>query len=620
MSDNFSMYLFTQRSGSQPELLRSEVNLRPGHPFEVDSLESILLASGFPAVTPNMGFPLSPTLQINADLARHDEELLSRIGQAELDKLRAVNFRSFSVDHDPRLCVIGSDVAAIKKFADTYGGVLEVEPILLKGFDPEIPTATEIALSRDADGFSIEYSVRVPVNSGRCTYCGACGQACPESCLDEQLFIDYPLCTFCKECEKACPHDALDVYGAERRVMRIPAILIMDGTEVDLPENYAGIYTEQELEKFWATQYSCQVDEVVTCDTSICQYSGKLGYGCGMCIGSCPHGAIQATGNGIKVDSLKCEECGGCIATCPTGAMQYQRFTDESFINYLQTVGLEAGCTVVLGSEKALHKLWWQRGSEIEGNCLYICHDEVRALSLFHLLALYVLGAGRMVLLVDEDQAHFEDLKRQATLATSLIKTYCEVPEPVVISNVSDFTGKQFAPAHYPLAETFTEAFTGNRRENLAVILQYLTEKSGRQARIKGHPQLPFATVSCNAEGCTQCFACLNMCRIQALSTNEDQLVLRSKGALCVGCGGCVRVCPEKVLSLTPGATLDDTWFEPQTIAEAEPMKCKRCGKVFGSKKTFEKVMGILASKESVDTSHFEYCEDCRVINLFEGE
>jgi len=620
MSDKFSMYLLTQGSGSKPEILRSEINLRPGQPVEIDSLESILLASGFPAVTPNMGFPLSPTLQINADLAAHDDQRLARIGLAELDRLKAVNYRSYSVDHDPRLCVIGSDAEAIKKFVDIYGGTLEVEPILVKGFDPEIPTATELELSSGADGYTIEYSVRVPVNTGRCTYCGACGRACPESCLDEQLLIDYSLCTFCKECEKVCPHDALDVYGAERRRMRMPAILVMAGTELELPEDTSGIYSEQELEKFWATQYSCQVDEVVTCDTSICQYSGKLDYGCGMCVKSCRYGAIRRTDRGIVVDSLKCEECGGCIAACPTGAMQYQRFTDESFVSYLQQVGLEAGSTIVLGSDKAMHKLWWKRGAKVEGSCLYICHEEVRALSLFHLLALYTLGAGRVVLLIDEIEQPFDDLKRQATLATSLLSTYCEATEPVVITSVEDFGDRQLAAPHYPLQEPFSAPLTGNRRENLAAILKYLTEKSGRQARIKGHPQLPFATVSCRAEGCTQCYACLNMCRIQALSTNEEQVALRSKGALCVGCGACVQVCPEQVLSLTPGATLDEAWFEPQILAETEPMRCKRCGKVYGSKKSFERVMAILAKKEAVDTSHFEYCEDCRVINLFEGE
>jgi ferredoxin len=621
MKSNFSVCLLTHGSGSEPDFLVSEVNLRPGHGFVPNSQDTILLASGFSSLYPDAGFPLSPTLQLNHDLGNCSDEFLQRIARAEIAKVQETTFRSYTVEQDSRVCVISSSSEKLNVFLDNYGGILDIEPILVMGYNQDLPTATELAIEKDASGYRLEYSVRSPVNTERCTYCGACGPACPESCLNENLFLDYSVCTFCKECEKACVNGAIDVYGAEQRSMRTPAIVILDGTEVALPADRSAIYTEKKLSAFLATQFSCQVDEVVTCDASTCQYSGQLGYGCQLCVDTCQYGAISKSSKGIQVDSLKCEECGGCVAVCPTGSMQYERFKDTTFTSYIASISITPGTTVVLGSEKALHKLWWSKPELNFDSVLFLEYNEIRALSLFHLLYLYASGAGRIVLLgLDDELQKMEPLQRQVALAGSLLNTYCQVTTPVVITTLSQFLGQTIEPIAYALSETLGELAPVNRRENLAIVLQFLTEQSGRQARIKANVQLPFATIFCDEERCTQCYACLNNCRVQSLGASEDKLGLESRSALCVGCGICVRVCPEHALQMIPGATLDDKYFSRLSLAQAEPMACKKCGKVFGSRKSFERVMAILAKKETVNTSHFEYCETCRVVNLFENE
>ncbi len=97
-------------------------------------------------------------------------------------------------------------------------------------------------------------------------------------------------------------------------------------------------------------------------------------------------------------------------------------------------------------------------------------------------------------------------------------------------------------------------------------------------------------------------------------------MVLSFSASLCVGCGVCVHVCPEKVLSLSTVAGVDGNYFTPRSLATAEPAACKRCGKVFGTRQSLDKVLAILASKESVNREHFEYCSTCRVVNLFEEQ
>ncbi len=84
-------------------------------------------------------------LQLNHDLASFNAEELSAIARAELRRNNAVNYRSYTVEADNRVCVIGDSVEQLDSFIGIYGGVLDITPLLVKGFHPEIPTATRVA-------------------------------------------------------------------------------------------------------------------------------------------------------------------------------------------------------------------------------------------------------------------------------------------------------------------------------------------------------------------------------------------------------------------------------------------------------------------------------------------
>lgn len=623
MSSKFTVCMLTQGSRSAPEFLVSEVNLCPGRGYSPHSQETILLSSGFSSIAPDTDFPLSPTLQVNHDLGRLSMAQLQQLALAEIRKIQAASYRSYILRPDPRLCVIGNNAENLRTFLDNYGGIVAIEPVLTDGYARDLPTAIDPAVYRDRNAYRLEYTVRVPINTDRCTYCGACGAVCPQLCLDEQLFLDYSRCTYCNRCENVCSQNALDVHGTEQRLMRIPAIVLLEGTRIDLPEDRTAIYQEKDLPAYFANQYACRVDEVVTCDGSLCQYSTRLGAGCRICLDSCRYGAISQEASGVTVDSEKCEECGSCVAACATGAMQYQRCNDSAFITYFQDVGIIPGTTVILGSEKALHSLWWRKPEQDFRKALFVEYQQIQALSLFHLLFLYVSGAGRIVLLgLDEELRNPEAMQHQVSLACSLLDTCFQAGKTIEILTVPQFLGRPLAAVSAAASTSlpvFDEPLTGNRRENLAAVLKHLTAESGAQAEIKADDSVPFATIICDEERCSHCYACLNPCRIQALSTSREKPVLIFRAALCVGCGLCVRVCPENGLRMARGATLDAKFYSGEALSETEPMTCGKCGKVFGTRKSFERVMAILAGREAVDTSHFACCETCRVVNLFEN-
>ncbi|WP_457575726.1 4Fe-4S binding protein [Desulfomarina sp.] len=611
--------LLIEKNNTEPEIIASEFRLDSGNKpvFTIDSSGTVLLAGGFPSFFSQSAFPFSVTLQLNHDRTSLDGDGLLRIALAERRRLDSVFWHSYISEVDTRVCVIGTQAAHVEKFLDTYGGVLDIEPLLLQELHPEIPTAADLRIAGNDNGLRLEYDVRLPLSVRECTYCGACGPVCPERCISPRLFLDLSRCSLCGECEKVCNTKAIDINRIEERVMTVPALIILDDSRLEVEEGVANVYYENELEKFFSTLFSCQVDEPIVWDGSVCQYSPRLDAGCDLCVRSCSYGAVSRGGDGIAINSFACEECGACVGACPTGALQNGKFNDPAFVSFFETVDFARGTTVVIGSEEQLHELWWQSGGQRYDNLFFLEYPGSANLSLFHFLFLLLRGAGRLVLLTGNQEGR--ELRNQAGLANSLVTSLYGGGQRIFLSNVGE-AEKLFAGLS-PLERIEEGKDTGgytNRRKELAEELKRLVAGSGKSGTVRPETSLAFATLSCDSDRCTHCLACLNGCRIGALSGDEENLSLNHVGVMCIGCGLCVQICPENALGLAPEFTLNNDFFTPEILAKAEAMTCRSCGKVFGTRKSYERVMAILAEKESVDTTHFEYCETCRVVRLFE--
>ena len=591
----------------------------PGSPFVPDSSASIKLAGGFPGLTPDTPFFLSPTLQLNSDLTILSEELLRKLAEAELQRQQRVTVRSYHVDVDSRVCVISKDVKKLDSFVDNYGGVLDIEPLLLAGSHPEHPFITDLEFESTSPQITLRLRKRAPLNKEKCTYCGTCGQVCPEKCISSQLFFDYSRCSWCKECEKACQEGAIDIYGVEEIDLQVPAVILLGDVNLELPDDRRAIYRDDQLNEFFKTIYSAEIQEVVCHNNSICQYSSRLNTGCGRCVDSCPHGALSRGDAGIIIDHFECQDCGVCMALCPTGAMQNGNFGDNVLLGYLKEIaGLLQGKELVIGEEAQLHNFWWQHRGQRYENTFFLEFNSLASLSLYHFLLFLAAGAQRVVLLTDNQVQITPELIRQTSLANTLSTAFLGHE---LVSQMSDEEYVSRADQHIfqPKAALAELSVDSNRRATISQILRQLinlSEASLAADTLDGE----FVSISCDTAGCTQCLACLNECKVQALQADEENLSLTYLAGNCVGCGVCVSVCPEKVLTIETDVSLDGDYFISQILAQAEAVACKNCGKVFGTRKSLEKVMEILAAREKVNTDHFEYCSTCRVIKLFETE
>ncbi len=191
-----------------------------------------------------------------------------------------------------------------------------------------------------------------------------------------------------------------------RKKLQTPALLLLDGVKVDLPEEAPDVYSEKTLPSFFATLFASRIDEAVVWQAGLCQYNARLDSGCGLCQDVCGQGAISRNSRGIEVDALRCAECCACVAVCPTGALQYQRFPDREFFTYCRSIPLRPGTNLVIGSESSLHKLWWHKRPGPRSELLFLEHPNFLALSFVHLLFLFALGARRIILLDHTGEGH----------------------------------------------------------------------------------------------------------------------------------------------------------------------------------------------------------------------
>jgi len=625
METSFYAYFIHYNGSGAPVLKKKSDEFQPGNRFSSQNKsEKIYLAGGFSSFTQQTSHPLSPTLQLNGDLANLSTDALQQIGLAEFNRLNATSYRSYTQEPDNRVVVLARNAASLSHFLETYGGVLEIEPLLIGSYHPEYNTADELELEAIQKGCRIQYMVRKPVDLDKCNYCAACGPVCPENCLDENLSIDMSRCNYCNECVKICPNNAIDLYRVEKYSLEFPALVLLDQVQVKLPHDLTHVYQPDSLEGLFSSLVPINVEETISWTSTCCQCSSRENTGCTTCLDACHHDALKLEQGKITINYNNCVECSACMASCPTGALQFLRFSDQQFINWFGAVQPKQNSTIILGNEQELHKLWWKRNlNGFEQPIVFLEYPNIRALTSMHLLFLLSLGANRIILLDDALSCQNKPIASQVNIANTIFSTLFSGSERITIDSSANLPNILLNNEPTPLKNFYHDFSFSNRRQKFGSLLSFLLAQSTPQdGLLSGEPFHHFGSIGCDDDLCTHCGACLNECHIEALTTESETLSLNHLGILCVQCKSCVDVCPENALTMKPGLLLAPGFVTQRELTRAEPISCLQCGKQFGTKKSYDRIVAILESQNStmMENSVLEYCETCRVIKIFEAQ
>ncbi|NIA19036.1 MAG: hypothetical protein GWP07_01160 [Xanthomonadaceae bacterium] len=584
-----------------------------------------LLASGFSSQSPDYPCPLSPTLQLNADLATSSLEQLRQLAIAERKKLLSAQLKSYVYTVEPRAAVIAADPKRLADFLDLYGSVLETVPILFSSTSRQayIPADELHIQTIDTGGYLVRCSSRVPIDPQQCTWCRACVGACEEQSISSELKIDFDRCTLCGDCVDACPTKAIDLYARIEKEFKIPAVILLGDPEVELPADQQMIFTDQEVETFLRQVGDHQIEETVVYHRKLCQYSGRLDLGCHQCLDACIHGALHRGDDGISIDYLVCQDCGACVAACPTGALQDQRFHDRSFIAYFDQLDIPDHAVAVLGSEQELLDLWWHNPNRTWEKVFFLEYPQVNTLTAMHYLFLFALGFAQVAVLHQNDLAKKKSpALKELELGNNILTLLFSIPDFITFTTDNEVAKLMTTGRKNPLDKLYDDFSYRSRRQKMASLLEFLlTTGSAVEEPLQGKYCTTYGQLICDEDQCTACVACLNECYTGALTTDQQHYILKHEPALCVQCGICVAVCPENALSLDPGLVLAPRFFQSNVLSQAEPMICQRCGAHFGTRKSYQHVINLLreTGRFTEQEDVLVYCETCRAVKMFES-
>ncbi|GEM_PF-501894 len=624
--------------------------------FLPKGLRPVLMA-GFSSLFPGQEIPISPAFQLNADLSRCSDSLLLAQARADLVREAAQNFRSYTVEPDFRCAVISADPGLLQEFIHTWGGMLELFPFLFKGAtSPDFICASEMELAEKDKGVVIRFREPVPVDMERCTCCGECAWICPEDAILPGPLLDLSKCSLCGKCVELCSHGAIDLHALVQGETELPRAILLPDVAEEFFAQYPDLkgkllLSQDEMTSLFSELFPQQVDEVITHNHILCQFSQRMGIGCKRCVESCSTGALAIRDGEIVLDQMACVECGACAAVCPTGAIQYERFSDQAFFAAIREFVAEehdaiqeelASMSLVIGREEDLERIWWLRGrlKEVQSPPFFMEHPEPRAMSSMNLLALLDLGVRQVIVLDGQEERDgaapfFRALSQARQIAAAALGRPGAIHLVSLGRKMVDDLNMLLAAADQDgdaaradIAKSVISGIDGfpGRRDLLARVVQgHLAARGWPDSSIRlfagpGDEKIshPFQDLELDQELCTQCLACINECRTGALDAREDEMSLLFTPVRCVSCGICTSVCPENALTSLPGLGLAPEFFAVRKLFAAEPARCRKCGKVYGTRKSLDRIKSLLSSRNDLDLEIFDLCEDCRVRSMFE--
>ena len=415
----------------------------------------------------------------------------------------------------------------------------------------------------------------------------------------------------------------------------------------------------------------------------ICAHTRNGQIGCSACIDVCSAAAIRSDAEtkgrsgtgGIVVDPHLCVGCGACTTVCPSGALTYAAPRPHELGKRIRTMlatyaraggrdaallihSQEAGASVIetLGraarTDAALH------GLPARVLPLEVWHTASVGIDLW--LAAIAFGAAQVWVMVthEEAPAYREAIDAQINVAQAILAGLGFAGEHFRIVGAGEVSrlqasagasGPAIQPAplrsaptepallrfdaalRRPAAATVRRAATfavqPDKRTTLDLVFEHLLREAPTPADAIALPRpdaapSPFGAVVVDKATCTLCLACVGACPEGALVDHPDSPRLSFIEKNCVQCGLCATTCPEDAITLVPRLLLADggkARRQTRVLNEAEPFRCIRCAKPFGTLRAIEAMVGKLSGHSMFQgraAQRLQMCGDCRVIDL----
>ncbi|AXR82223.1 4Fe-4S binding protein [Natrarchaeobaculum sulfurireducens] len=361
----------------------------------------------------------------------------------------------------------------------------------------------------------------------------------------------------------------------------------------------------------------------VAVDASRCTVGRRGTAGCRACEVVCPHDAVAISSDGdgsVTIDADACTDCGVCLGACPTEAITSPRAPSlgrlgKATRSALETVSSGGSRLPFVGSDPEPVVIAFTARSvlpavveaAVDGPpTVPIPVPNAGRVPAAQLLGTVAAGAGGVAVVADPDEA------------AAAVDEPTEAARATLEDLAGDAPVERVASADPATVAATLEAVA--RDEPLVddpdPILAHGTTASALSAgavdALTDGPQTgvsvpALGSISVDADACTLCGACDNLCPTGAIVQHGAD-ALSVDPAACTGCGICV-VCPEDAIEVDE--TVDVPLGDRHRAVEPDGIVCERCGDRFASAAGVEHVRDALDGT-SASSLELECCPACR--------